>query len=148
MPIPEFKRLGVFEQVTSSIDLARELSIELETRSTPPGESDIYAAVHVMNEHLRGVKGNIPAVIKSSEAYLDLPDDQTDVEFLPESLIDQARVEQAIMRGRIERFHWFGSTTLTAFGVQMYGVELISPYRRYHTSAFVPVESISLQLAS
>jgi hypothetical protein len=50
--------------------------------------------------------------------------------------------------GRIERFHWFGSTTMTAFGVQMYGVELISPYRKYHNSAFVPVESISLQLAS
>ena len=148
MSIPEFKRLDAFQQVASSIDLARELSIELETRNSPPSESDIYAAVHVMNEHLRGVKGNIPAVIKAGEAYLDLPDDQMDAEFLPESLIEQARVEKAIMRGRLERFHWFGSTTMTAFGVQMYGVELLSPYRKYHTSAFVPVESISLQLAS
>ena len=148
MPIPEFKRLDVFQQVSSSIDLARELSIELDTRDSPPNENDIYAAVHVMNEHLRGVGGNVPALIKAGEAYVDLPDDQMDAEFIHESLIERARVDQAIMRGRIERFHWFGSTTMTAFGVQMYGVELISPYRKYHTSAFVPVESISLQLAS
>ena len=148
MPIPEFRQLNVLQQVTNSIDLARELSIELDTRDIPPNETDIYAAVHIMNEHLRAVKGNVPAIIKSGEAYLDLPDDQTDVEFLSESIIELSKVEQPIIRGRIERFHWFGSTTMTAFGVQMYGVELISPYRKYHTSAFVPVESISLQLAS
>jgi len=148
MPIPEFKRTDVFQQITSSFDLARELSIELDTRGVPPTENDIYAAVYVMNQHLMSVKQNVPTVIKAGEAYLDLPDDKMDVEFLPESLIEQARVEQAIVRGRVERFHWFGSATLTAFGAQMYGVELISPYRKYHSSAFVPVESISLQLAS
>jgi len=147
MTIPEFKRADVLQQLTSSIDLARELSVELETRGTLPAESDIYAAVHIMNEYLQGVHGDVPALIKAGEAYLDPPADQMDVEFLSEQVIAQARVEQAIMRGRIERFHWFGSATMSAFGVQMYGVELIEPRHKYHISAFVPVESVSLQLA-
>lgn len=101
MSIPEFKRLDAFQQVSSSIDLARELSIELETRPSPPTEEDIYAAVYVMNQHLLGVKGNTPALIKADEAYLNLPYDEMDVAFLTDEEIEKARVEKAILRGRI-----------------------------------------------
>jgi len=148
MPIPEFRRTEVFQQVTDSIDLARELSIELETRNTPPTEADIYAAVYVMNQHLRGVKGNIPALIKADEAYLNLPYDEMDVAFLTDNEIEKARVEKAIMRGRIESFHWLGSTAMTGFGVHLYGVDLIAPHKQFSATAFVPVEAISLRLAS
>jgi len=148
MPIPEFKRLDILQQVTDSIDLARELSIELETRPIPPSEADIYAAVYVMNQHLLGVKGNTPALIKAEEAYLNLPNDEMDVAFLTDSEINEARVEKAIMRGRIESFHWLGSTAVTGFGVHLYGVDLISPRKQFSATAFVPVEAISLRLAS
>lgn len=148
MPILEFRRTEVFQQVTDSIDLARELSIELETRNTPPTEADIYAAVYVMNQHLRGVKGNIPALIKADEAYLNLPYDEMDVAFLTDNEIEKARVEKAIMRGRIESFHWLGSTAMTGFGVHLYGVDLIAPHKQFSATAFVPVEAISLRLAS
>jgi len=148
MPIPEFRRTEVFQQVTDSIDLARELSIELETRNVPPTEADIYAAVYVMNQHLRGVKGNIPALIKADEAYLNLPYDEMDVAFLTDNEIEKARVEKAIMRGRIESFHWLGSTAMTGFGVHLYGVDLIAPHKQFSATAFVPVEAISLRLAS
>ena len=148
MPIPEFNRMPSLQPITSSIDLARELSVELDTRDKLPTEIDIFAAVRLMNQHLQAVKGDVPAIIKSGEAYLDLPSDSIDAEFLAESDIQKSRVEQAIVRGRIERFHWLGSSTLSAFGVQMSGVELLAPHAKFYTSAFVPVESISLQLAS
>ena len=148
MSIPEFKRLDAFQQVSSSIDLARELSIELETRPSPPTEEDIYAAVYVMNQHLLGVKGNTPALIKADEAYLNLPYDEMDVAFLTDEEIEKARVEKAILRGRIESFHWLGSTAMTGFGVNLYGVDLIAPHKQFSATAFVPVESISLHLAS
>jgi hypothetical protein len=148
MPIPEFKRLDILQQVPDSIDFARELSIELETREHPPTEDDIYAAVYVMNQHLLGVKGNTPALIKADEAYLNLPNDQMDVAFLTDAEIEAARVEKAIMRGRVESFYWLGSTALTGFGVHLYGVDLIAPRKQFSATAFVPVEAISLRLAS
>jgi len=148
MPIPEFKRLDVLQQVSDSIDLARELSIELETRPYPPTEEDIYAAVYVMNQHLLGVKGNTPSLIKADEAYLNLPYDEMDVAFLTDTDIEEARVEKAIMRGRVESFHWLGSTAMTGFGVHLYGVDLIAPHKQFSATAFVPVEAISLRLAA
>jgi len=148
MPIPEFKRLDVLQQVPDSIDLARELSIELETRPYPPTEEDIYAAVYVMNQHLLGVRGNTPALIKADEAYLNLPYDAMDVAFLTDTEIEEARVEKAIMRGRIESFHWLGSTAMTGFGVHLYGVDLLAPHKQFSATAFVPVEAISVRLAS
>jgi hypothetical protein len=134
--------------VPDSIDLARELSIELETRPYPPTEEDIYAAVYVMNQHLLGVKGNTPALIKADEAYLNLPYDAMDVAFLTDTEIEEARVEKAIMRGRIESFHWLGSTAMTGFGVHLYGVDLLAPHKQFSATAFVPVEAISVRLAS
>lgn len=115
MPIPEFKRTEVFQQINDSIGLARELSAELETRTRGlPTESDIYAAVQVMNHHLLGVRANTPALIKADEAYLNLPNDSTDIEFMNDNDIQKARVEKAIMRGRVESFHWLGSTAISA----------------------------------
>jgi hypothetical protein len=148
MPIHEFKQTEVFQQVTDSIDLARELSIELEMRPIPPTEEDIFDAVYIMNQHLEGVTGQVPALITANEAYLDLPADVSDAAFISSAAIEKTRIEQATMRGRIERFHWFGSTVLTAFGVQLYGTELITPHRKFYSSAFVPVEAISLHLAA
>ena len=148
MPIPEFKRTEFFQQINSSIELAKELSAELESRNTLPTEVDIHAAVQVMNHHLIGVGGNTPALIQAHEAYLNLPKDALDVEFLADSDIQRARVEKAIMRGRVESFHWLGSTVMTGFGVQLYGVELIAPRKQYSATAFVPVDGINVRLAS
>lgn len=148
MSIPEFKRVDIFQQVADSIDLARELSIELETRTSMPSEADIHAAVDVMNHHLFGVGGNKPALIKAESAFVNLPNNEFDAEFLPDSLIEQARVEQAIVRGRIESFHWLGSTAISAFGVNISGAELIAPRKQFLVSAFIPVEGISLHLAA
>ena len=148
MYIPEFKRTDALQQVPDSIELARELSLELELRETPPSEDDIYAAVHIMNQHLLGVGGNVPSLIKTGEAYLNLPYDAMDVAFLTDEAIERAKVEQAIMRGRIESFHWLGSTAMTGFGVNLYGVELLSPFKQFSASAFVPVEAITTRLAA
>jgi hypothetical protein len=149
MPLPEFKRTDVFQQVNDSIDLAKELSLELEARTRGlPSETDIHAAVQVMNHHLFGVKANTPALIKADEAYLNLPNDSMDLEFIADTDIQQARVEKAIMRGRVESFYWLGSTAISGFGVHLYGVELIAPRKQFSATAFVPVEAISMRLAS
>lgn len=151
MPIPEFKHTDAFQLLNNSVELARELSLELDTGENPVTEEVIYDTLHILNQYLLAVKGNTPAIVKANEVYLDLPADVNDLitaEFLSEAAIEQSRVEKAIVRGRIEQFQWFGSATMTAFGVQMYGVELISPYHKFHSSAFVPVDTISLQLAS
>jgi hypothetical protein len=148
MELPELKKPSRIDLITDSISFARELSVDLATREYPPTESEIHSAVKIMNQHLRGVKGDVPAIIKADTAYLNLPYDKMDVEFLSDAAIEQAKIEKALMRGRIESFHWLGSQAMTAFGVHLFGVDLIEPERRFLTTAFVPVEAISSQLAA
>ena len=136
------------ELISNSIDLARELSLDLELQPETPSEEQIGAAIHVMNQHLWSVKGDVPALFRAEEAYLDLPEMPQDIELLSHSSLMHSRIEQAVIKGKIDSFRWLGSTGVTAFGIQLYGVDVLAPRKMTSRNAFVPVEAVGAQFAA
>jgi len=134
-------------QITDTIEFAREIASDIQAHELPT-EDIIQAAVDVMNHHLFGVRGNTRALLRADAAYL-IPTDQIEAELLlTEQEIADARVDNAIMRTKIDSFTWFGSTALTGFGLRTFGVDLLAPEPRHVDTAFIPLEAVGVRLAT
>lgn len=133
-------------RIEDSIEFARELAIDLEL-SGAPTEGDIHAAVDAMNHHLFGTGANTRALLSAQELYEDLPTYEMEVELLSEQEIQQAKIEQAIVKAKIDSFYWLGSASVTGFGLQMYGVDILTPVARHSNSIFVPLDAVGVRLA-
>ena len=133
--------------VDDSIELAKELAWELELRPNLPSEDDIYGALAVMNGHLFSRQQHGIELIKAA-AIFNIPDHDADVAMFEEWEVDQARIDDAIFKAKVEQFIWFGSVTFTGFGLRVHGLNFIEPPIHHIATAFVPVEYIDLKLAA
>lgn len=138
------------EQIKDPLSLARVLSHDLKTRPELPTENDISEAVKIINEYYYATKSDEEdrTILRTAEAFFDLPDDPVDLELISERHIEATRVQEVTIRGTIHQYHWIGSVAITGFGIRLYGVDMISPDIRFASTAFVPVDAISLQLAA
>ena len=139
------------EPITHSIDLARELSVDLEIRKfdDAPSEEEIEAALYVMNQYLWAMKEDIPSTLRAAEAYLDIPDSPTrTIEVFSHIDLEKARIENAIITGKIDSFKWIGSATMQAFGVKIYGAQVRSPKKQHANTAFIPVQGLGSPLVA
>jgi hypothetical protein len=131
MPLKFIDQLHMMEYYDDPIEYSKVLSDGLY--SDPrylPSEDDIVGSVYLMNAHLGLHSGQRSTIIESKTAYLDLITSRTpSIAELPESHIRKAAVENATVRGEVEKFYWFGSVTMHAAGIKVGGVELI----RLHT---------------
>ncbi len=134
------------EAAPDPIEFAKELALEFEL-SGGGDEASISSTLQLMNSYLHANSFDGQSIVKADEAY-KLPDSELDLEFLPESMIDQLRVAGVIVKGNISEIKWFGSVTLTAFGVRMYGVDFYQPEHRSTETLFIPVENIALRIAA
>ena len=136
-----------FVQIEDTIEFARELAIDLELSGSPT-ETDIQAAVDVMNHHLFGVGANTRALLGAQELYKDLPTYEAELELLREEDIQQAKIERVIAKAKIDSFHWLGSASITGFGLQVYGVDMLAPIVKHANSAFIPLDAVGVRLAT
>lgn len=136
------------ELINNPIQFARELSRNLSERADLPTEEDIEETLHVMNDYLYSVNGNISALLHADEAFIGLPDEPVSIELLSFRSLLQSRVEQATLRGKIHSFRWLGSTGMNAFGLQMYGVDVLAPTKERSNNAFIPVEAAGVPVAA
>ncbi len=139
------------ELINDPIEFARELSLGLEaTTQYRPTREQLKDAVDVMNQYLWAVKGDIPATISSSKVYLDVPD-YPEVQNVSDDALERSRIDDAIIKGKINSFMWLGSTGLEAFGIQMggvNGVNIVAPYKIRANTAFLPVDAVEAQFAA
>ncbi len=133
-------------KITDSIAFAREMAIEYELRGNN-GVEELQATLDIMNHALYGRRDNQRAYVKSLVAYL-IPVGEIEAELLTEEQIVDARVDEPIMKGKIDTIHWFGSASLTGFGLTLCGVDFYRPTLRHAAQAFVPLETFDFRLAS
>lgn len=128
-----------FVRITDSIKFAKEIEQELESHGLP-AEEDIRSAVHIMNEHLRGMHQDNRVILKADEVFT-IPTDEMDIELLSEAEIQESRVENPLLKARLRSFIWLGSIGLSGFGANLYGVDFMEPRRPHTESAFMPLAS-------
>lgn len=62
--------------------------------------------------------------------------------------VTDAKVTDAIMKGKIDSFEWVGSLSISGIGVRMYAVDFLNPTRHHTETAFIPVEVIDFRLCA
>ena len=131
-------------RISDSVKFAKEVADDLAGHDLPT-ESDVQAAVDIMNHHLFGMHHNQRMLLQAGEAYL-IQDDAIDLELISEEQIQQSRIENTLMRAKIDSFHWIGSVALQGFGLRVFGVDFVSPKLHHTATAFIPLDSMGPQI--
>jgi hypothetical protein len=149
--------MSSLELINSSVQLAKDLELELNSRPIPPSEEEIKDTIKILNGFLSKTYGKEKSIFLADEAYINIPDTpgSPDIEFFSHHDLMQSKVEDATMRGEIYSFRWLATTAMNAFGFQMYGVDLrvqkpgLQIEQRISArNAFVPVDGVTTPLAA
>src|SRR2546422_8561871 len=62
--------------------------------------------------------------------FRSLPVDDMDVEFMTEDEIKMTRIPNVMAKGKISGALWFGSLSLSGFGLRMHGIDFYQPDRK------------------
>lgn len=135
------------EIISDTLDFAKELAWSLELSSQAPSEEEILAALQVMDAQLVGAGENVRALFSIQRAFT-VPDCAPELELMDDSEVMASILEPSIIKARIHRFEWMGSLVTTGFGVRMYGIDVLEPVRLSKSTAFVPLEDITLRLSA
>lgn len=98
------------------IELAREIAWELELRPDLPTESDIIAAIQIMNATLPDFDRIKDLALLKALSLYELPDHDADVEMLEDHEVEAMRVEAPIVKGIPREYRWFGYMSFKGFG--------------------------------
>jgi hypothetical protein len=139
--------MAKIETIVDTLDFAKELAWELELRDSPPTKEDIYGALHIMDSQLQGCGEDIRTLIFVDQAYL-LPTYEIEVEMLSDAEIENSTLTESVVKARIDHFEWVGSLVVCGFGLRVFGVDVIEPFKKHEPTAFIPLESINLRLAA
>lgn len=62
--------------------------------------------------------------------------------------VGASRIDNPIFKAKVDQYIWFGSVTITGFGLRVIGVDFIEPRRHHIPTAFVPISFVDIKLAA
>ncbi len=143
---------SIFEQYKDmpTLDLTRELALEAELLA-PDGIVPETMARHIIditNRHLHISKEPKDLLLIAASA-LFLTDSTSDIEFMSDENVAQTFVDKrTVARGHLYSIEHLASVAYTGFGLRLFGVDVLEPFKIHVETLLVPVESVTFTLAS
>jgi len=139
--------MAKLEMVRDTIELAKELSFEIEIQDQAHDEDLIMSALKILNDHHQKHRIGGREMIKAASLFV-IPDHDADIERMTDEEIERRKVNNPIVQGSITEFTWFSSVSFTGIGLRLYGVDFVAPRMHHTQTAFVPVLFVDLLLSA
>lgn len=133
--------------IQDTLDLARDLAIEIEMRDMPPTREQIVGALQVMDAKLFGAGEDVRTLLGIERGFA-IPDFELEVDLIDDAEFATTEIGASVVKARIDGFRWIGSAVTTGFGIRLFGVDVIEPKRDRVPTAFVPLEAVNIRLAA
>ncbi len=125
-----------------SIELARELALEVELREELATDDNIRHTLDVMNGALVADPIRNGRQLISAGMVFEVPDHDADIEMLEESEVEKAKRENVAFAAKIDHYMWFGCMSFRGFGLRVWGLDYKTPKRAHAGTAFVPLDHL------
>jgi hypothetical protein len=125
-----------------SIELARELALEVELRDELASDENIRFTLDVMNGALVADPIRKGRQLISAGMVFEVPDHDADIEMLEESEVEEAKRENVAFAAKIDHYMWFGCMSFRGFGLRVWGLDYKTPKRVHAGTAFVPLDHL------